>query len=910
MIVEEDNYLAHYGILRKSGRYPWGSGKDQYAINRGFVETITNLRKQGYADTEICKMFAITDKDGNITDGFSTTNLRTAMKIARAEVKASELAQVQRLREKGVSNSEIGRIIGRNESTVRALIKSSSEPKTTALKNVADVLAQEVAEKKFLQVGEGVNYHLGVSKHTFDAAVAALREKGYAVHTVSVDQLGTGKKTNVKVLAPPDTTWPEVNRNKDKISMPLRKFEDNGRTALGIAEPLAIDPKRVKVRYKDDGGDQADGVLYVRPGVKDVELGGSAYAQVRVQVGKKHYLKGMAVYKDDLPPGVDIVFNTNKTKAEVGNDPLNAMKKLKLKDDGTVDKDNPFGSNIARQITAKDRKGHDKATSVMNIVNEAGDWDRWANIMSSQMLSKQTPKLAKEQLDKTYANRLKELERISKLTNPEVRRKLLIDFGDECDSAAVHLKAVHMPGTKGNHVLIPISSIDPKKIYAPNYKDGTKVVLIRHPHGGTFEIPELTVDNKNREARKILGRSPIDAVGIHHEVAKRLSGADFDGDTVLVIPNNSGKIKRSAPLESLKDFDPSAAFPKYPGMKVMKESAKGRYMGDITNLITDMTVKGAPMSEIARAVKHSMVIIDSVKHELNYKESERVNGIRALKEKYQGGSTAGASTLISLAGSKERVPNRIERKASKGGPIDKKTGERVYEIAKDGSKTIEVKRLALTKDAHTLSSGTPIEKIYADYSNKSKALANKARLMGINSPEIKRSPSAAKVYAKEVNELKAALAIAKRNAPLERQAQIFANAVYNQKLHDNPDMDKERQKKVKFQSLEAMRNRVGAKKNPINITPSQWDAIQAGAISPTMLRDILANANMDVVQDLASPRKKALTASKESQAKALLAKGYTMAEVSQRLGVSISTINRELGITKSKADVARERQPT
>lgn len=123
-------------------------------------------------------------------------------------------------------------------------------------------------------------------------------------------------------------------------------------------------------------------------------------------------------------------------------------------------------------------------------------------------------------------------------------------------------------------------------------------------------------------------------------------------------------------------------------------------------------------------------------------------------------------------------------------------------------------------------------------------------------------------------------------------------------------MDKERQKKVKFQSLEAMRNRVGAKKNPINITPSQWDAIQAGAISPTMLRDILSNSNMDVVQDLASPRKKALTASKEGQAKALLAKGYTMAEVSQRLGVSISTINRELGITKSKADIARERQPT
>lgn len=898
MLVEEEDYLAHYGILRKSGRYPWGSGEDQYAINKGFIGTVTDLKKKGYSETDICKMFAITDKDGNVTDGFSTTQLRNAMKIAKNENRAADISQAQRLKEKGTSNSEIGRIMGINESSVRSLLKASTAEKTSVLLNMTQMLEREVAANKFIDVGEGVSHHVGVSKHTFDAAVAALKEKGYAVHTIQVDQLGTGKKTNVKVLAPPDTTWPQVNANRDSIRMPNHKIADYGRSVLGIAKPLAIDPKRVKVRWAEEGGKEADGVLYVRPGVKDVELGGNMYAQVRVQVGKGHYLKGMAVYKDGLPRGTDIVFNTNKSKVDTGGDPLKAMKPLKTKKDGSVDEDNPFGSNISRQITIKDRHGNDKATSVMNLVNEEGSWAKWSNTLSSQMLSKQTPKLAKEQLDRTLKNREREFERISKLTNPEVRRKMLIAFGDECDSAAVHLKAAGISGTKGHHVIIPIDSISPTKVYAPNYPDGMRVALIRHPHGGTFEIPELVVDNKNREAKKVLGRNPIDAIGIHHSVAQRLSGADFDGDTVLVIPNNSNKIKRSSPLKDLENFDPVTAYPKYPGMKVMKEATKGREMGDITNLITDMTIKNAPASEIARAVKHSMVVIDAAKHELNYKQSAIDNGIPALKQKYQGGSRKGASTLISLAGSQEHVPNRSERRASEGGPIDKKTGERIYVESTKPGRSITIPKLALTKDAHTLSSGTPMEKIYADYSNQTKQLANKSRQIGVNIKNSPTSSSAKKVYAKEVEELKVALSLAKRNAPLERQAQIFANAIYRQKLHANPDMDEETKKKVRYQALTEMRNRAGAKKHPIEITKAQWDAIQAGAISSTMLTQILANANMDRVQELASPRPKALTSVKVGQAKALLDAGYSKAEVAKKLGVSTSTIDRELGLNK------------
>lgn len=899
MIIEDENYLAHYGILRRSGRYPWGSGKDQHEVNRSFIDTITSMRKQGMSDVEICRAFDIKDKDGNITDSFSTTQLRAAMSIAKNEQRAADIAFAQRLKDKGVSTTEIGRRMDRNESSVRAMLAEGAAEKASILTNISNMLQKEVDTRGLIDVGEGISYHIGISKNTLDNAVAVLREKGYAVHTVPVPQLGTGKNTNVKVLAPPGTTWGDVKKNSNDIKIPNHHTEDNGRTVLGIQPPLSIHPKRVGIRYAEDGGSEADGVIYVRPGVKDLSLGKSTYAQVRIQVGDGHYLKGMAVYKDDLPDGVDLQFNTNKSNT--GNK-LDAMKELKRKEDGTVDTDNPFGANISKQIIAKDSKGREINTSVMNIVNEEGDWSKWSKTLSSQMLSKQSPGLAKEQLSKAYKQREEEFKRLSSLTNPEVRRKLLIDFGDECDSAASHLTAAGLPRTHGHHVILPIPSMKPSEIYAPNYDNGERVVLIRHPHGGTFEIPELVVNNRNKEAKKILGSAP-DAVGIHHSVAERLSGADFDGDTVLVIPNYHNKVKTSPPLEGLKDFDPKKEYPSYPGMKVMKDSSKGTYMGDITNLITDMTIKKAPSSEIARAVKHSMVVIDAVKHELDYKRSARENGIAQLKEKYQGGKRAGADTLISKAGAKERVPVRLPRKASLGGPIDKTTGERVFESAsgytdKNGvfhpPPTETHRKLSLAKDAHTLSSGTPMEKVYADHANRTKSLANAARKEGVNSPSIKYSPSAKKVYAEEVKKLDADLALARRNAPLERQAQIAANAVYKQRLHDNPEMDNETKKKIKFQALTAARSRFKADKTKIEITPKQWEAIQAGAVSASKLRQILANADMDIVQQLATPKPKLLTTSKKSQAKALLDNGYTRAEVAKRLGVSLSTLVREL----------------
>jgi hypothetical protein len=631
-------------------------------------------------------------------------------------------------------------------------------------------------------------------------------------------------------------------------------------------------------------------------------MGNSTYVQTRIAVGDGHYLKGMAVYKDDLPDGVDLMFNTNKSST--GNK-LDAFKKMEInKETGKVDEDNPFGS-IVRQIGEKNPDGSQKTvTSALNIVNEEADWDRWSKTLSSQVLSKQSPALAKSQLAMTYEKRKQDLDDIMALTNPTVRKKLLTAYADKTDSASVHLKAAALPGQK-THVILPISSLKPTEIYAPNYDNGTRVALIRYPHGGTFEIPELVVNNRNREAIKTLGQGLENkaAVGIHHQVAVRLSGADFDGDTVLVIPNGRGTIKTTPALEGLKDFDARASYPRYEGMPKMSPEAKAMHMGDVSNLITDMTIQGAKTEEIARAVRHSMVVIDAEKHDLNYKQSAIDNGIKALKEKYQGGARKGASTLISRASSDVFVNKRKPRSVREGGPIDKATGKKVFTETGEGyvnakgkfvPRTDKSKRLAETDDAYTLLSqngGTSIERVYADHSNRLKALANEARKAAVFTKSTPYSQSAKTAYATEVASLDAALNRAIKNRPLERQAQVVANSVLATKRAAKPDMSSSEIKKVKAQALTEARIRTGAAKNRIIISPSEWAAIQAGAISTNKLTQILDNADLDTVKKLATPKTRILmTPTKTQRATSMLASGYTQAEVAAALGVSVTTL--------------------
>lgn len=927
--------LKHIGVARRSGRYPWGSGKDGYQRNTSIRGHVNALKKQGLTESQIAEGLGYGKK--------GTSKLRADISLEKAAQRQADSALAQRLKDKGYSYTEIGKRMGRNESSVRSLLDPVMQERALITEHTADMLRRQVAEKGYLDVGAGIENQVGVSRTRLNTSIAQLQKDGYKLQYIREEQPGTGKYTTIKVLTKDDVDYKTLYQNKDKIRGITEWSEDGGRSYLGL-EPIAnISKNRISVKYAEDGGADMDGVIQLRRGVNDISLGDKRYAQVRIGVDGTHYLKGMAIYADDLPDGVDIVFNTNKKKGT----PMMGDKKSTVLKNVEDDPDNPFGSTV-RQKKYIDSDGKEKL-SALNIVYEEGDWHTWEKTLSSQMLSKQTPELAKQQLNLSLKIKQDEFDEYNSLTNPTVKRKLLETFADECDADAVHLKAAALP-RQGSYVILPSTKLKPNEVYAPMFNNGEKVVLIRHPHAGTFEIPELIVNNSNPSAKKIF-ENAIDAVAINPLVAKRLSGADFDGDSVLVIPNPSSKNKIVSrdPIKTLLEFDPRESYPSFDGMKRMTASQKGAEMGKISNLITDMTIKGATRDEIARAVKHSMVVIDAEKHGLNYKQSFIDNGIAELKKTYQGGEMRGASTLISKAGADFWVdrrqdkyavdpksgkkifkytdeklhyikdPNNPSKKLYVNYPkidtkkVDPITGKKIFKTDYDNPYFVDPKtrtripvspnqvkeinrrtkstRMYEEDDAYNLSSGTRIESIYANHANALKGLGDKARKTAINTPPLKYSPSAKKAYAPEVASLLADLSIAISNKPSERQAILLANKVIKTKRQANPDLEAPALKKIRGQALAEARHRVGAKKQLINITPKQWEAIQAGAISNNVLREILNNADLDQIKQYSSPRKdNKLSTAKVNRAKLLFDRGYTQAEVASMLGTTPSML--------------------
>lgn len=837
--------LLHYGVKRRSGRYPWGSGKDPQR-SKDILSIVDELRGKGYSEKEIATAM-----------GLNTSQLRTEIAWANQTRKEILTDSVQSMKQRGLTNTEIASNLGIAESSVRNYLSDKDKVITKQLDTITDELRKSVNGAKYLDVGVGVEQQMGISRTKLKAAVAKLKEEGYVEHEIYVKRLtDPSKYTTVKVLTK-ETDLEVVKKNSDKIRPPEVYFEDGGSTPLGLDPIKHVDWDRVAIKYGDKGGADMDGVIELRRGVKDLDMGNSKYAQVRIGVGGTHYLKGMAVYSDNIPAGKDILFNTNKKS---GTDKKSVLKQLK------DNPDNPFGATIK----PKGQKG------ALNIVNEEGDWNKWGTTLSAQFLSKQPVSLVKERLGATHKKLLADFDEIKGLTNPLVKKHLMEAYANEVDGKARHLKALGLPNTKGK-VILPVTSLNPSEVYAPTYKNGDKVVLVRYPHGGTFELPELTVNNKSTKAKGMLGNA-LDAIGIHPSVASKLSGADFDGDTVYVIPNNNRKVKTSRSLKELKNFDPNSY---HVDRVTISPKMKQRQMGEVSNLITDMTIKGATQSEIARAVRHSMVVIDSEKHKLDWKRSAADNGIGALKKKYQthvnpltGKTSKGASTLIS------------KQKNIKESTVNPKTGKKTTTKVSIYDK--------VGGDARRLSSGTAVENVYADYVNKLLGIKNTASKTAASIKGVTRNKAAAAKYSTEVKSLDSKLKRALSNAPRERQAQILASKTYYKNL--TYDMDSDQKKRLKSQALAAARVKTGAKKKMVDITDNEWKAIQAGAISNNKLDQILKNTNMDKVKQLATPKStKALASAKLSRAKALMSSGrYTMAEIAEAVGVSVSTLSDNL----------------
>ena len=908
--VPEDDYLAHIGRSKLdgapigSGRYPYGSGEQPYQNYRDFRTRLLALRKQGITDQkELANYFT----DGNIR------KYRELVTLAKASVDREDYFTAKKLKAKGWSKEAIAEELNCSTGRIDNLLERDAASKARDIDNTVELLKTSLKNQGgYIDVGKDSNILVGVSRTKFDAALRQLEAEGYSIQDMSIKQQFGQGNTSYKLLTEPGVTRKEIYDNSDKIRPPVDIKIDSDGVKQSLRPIENVKSKRIQIAYAEDGGVDKDGVIELRRGVKDLDLGKAKYAQVRIGVDGTHYLKGMAVYSDDLPKGIDIRFNTNKHQGTpmIATEPGGKEVLKPMKDPSN--KLNPFGASI--------RPGLQRGA--LNIVNEEGHWDKWSKSLSSQFLSKQSPALASKQLKLAKDIADADFDEIKSLTNPTIKKYLLNKFADSCDSDAVHLKAAALP-RQASKVILPLTSLKDGEIYAPTYKNGEYLALVRHPHGGIFEIPILKVNNNNKEGKNIIGNAR-DGVGINSKTAGILSGADFDGDTVITIPLASAKIKNLSPKEldsnpklkntlgKLRTFDPKEEYPgdHLPKNKLMSDKSKGRHMGEITNLITDMSIKGANPEDLSKAVKYSMVVIDAPKHKLDYRQAQKDLGISELKKKYQS-EGGGAGTIVSRAKSQTHpVETKEILSTSKMTPDEKKLwdqGERIYRPTgnvtyKGNPVTVRSNQMRDTKDPYKLTSGgskanpgTVIEKYYADYASHMKNLANQARAEARATPRSEWNSSARKTYADEVESLNASLAIAKMNAPKERQAQALANSTVRAELDAHPEYDNDAVKKAKSRALEYARAVTGAGKQSIDISDKEWDAIQAGAISDTKVREILANTDIDKLRERAMPRTNTgMSTAKIQRAQSMLDRGYTWEEIASSLGVSISTIQKAL----------------
>lgn len=995
-----DEYFMHYGVGpddnppgRGSGRYPQGSGERELQHQYDLYARYRKLKASGISDSEIAKSLGLylEDSKGNpLLDENgeprgSVPKLRAKAQMLKNEVYNDLRSRANELREsvdpdtgKVYTNQKIAEILNLpNESSVRSLLKNedaaANRNKTT---EAVTKLKELVGDSNYIDVGRGAELTLGISKDRLNVALEMLKEEGYDVQSIYVNQVGmnNGTKTTILTLCPPGSQPGDAFKNRFDIKPIEDPDGDKTLTLLGMQDPVRVDKSRIDIRFDEDGGTEKDGVIEIRayrgedgklyPVSEDLSLGNAKYAQVRIAVEGDKYIKGMAVYNTDLPEGVDILVNSNKSKNSITDEKDKYDVALKSMKDDT---ENPFGATVY-QSNYISKDGTEKLSAI-NVVGDVygvdkhaeGAWDDWSRNLPSQFLGKQSEALIKQQLRLKISEKQQEYDEIMALNNPVVKKQMLLDFADGCDAAAVDLKAAPIAGQRVQ-VLLPLTTIKENEIYAPNYPTGTTVALVRFPHAGPFETPIVKVNNNNKEAKAFLedtrGQAK-DAIGISSKTAGILSGADFDGDTAIVIPmtrkNSQGEFEKvvnikgigngQEELPGLKGFNPSAAYPEVKGMHYMTKREKGIEMGKVSNLITDMSIKGCEDGEeLARAVKYSMVVIDAEKHKLNYKQAEKDYNIEELRNKYQANKDGkhGVSTILSRAGAEVDVDQR-----KIGYDIDPETGKKIYTLASNRFYDEEVKvrkpaseeykkehpnakyekdengnwvyetnpetgkpvyektgkvkerqqkstRMAEADDAYELVSDNPSPKeiIYADFANKMKAMGNEARKEYLATPGVKVNTEAKKQYANEVASLNKKLNDAKKNAPKERQAQLLATQIINERLRDNPNMEADEKKRLKGQALNGARNRTGAKKQRVKFTEKEWEAVNAGAVSENTLVQLLKNADPDNYKKLATPKSSRISESTATRIQQLLNAGWTREQIQDAGYASMDTITK------------------
>ena len=135
--LTDEEFLEHYGMPRRSGRYPYGSGKDPYQRTGDFLGRIEELKKKGWTETteNIKKEF-----------GMTSSQYRKEKSICNDERRMLRVATARALQKDGLNNSQIGKQMGVRESTVRSWFNEESESKMKKCKETADFLKKRLEE--------------------------------------------------------------------------------------------------------------------------------------------------------------------------------------------------------------------------------------------------------------------------------------------------------------------------------------------------------------------------------------------------------------------------------------------------------------------------------------------------------------------------------------------------------------------------------------------------------------------------------------------------------------------------------------------------------------------------------------------------------------------------------------------
>src|SRR3954469_7239849 len=145
--MADDDVLLHYGILRRSGRYPWGSGQTPEERSRGYLAYVKDLEDKGVSQVDIAKALSdFPEEDGSTGNKVNTSALRAARAIALNETKKADVAQALRLQAKGLSNVAIGKRMGIPESSVRAMLKPAAIDKLQVLDATAGLLKEKIKD--------------------------------------------------------------------------------------------------------------------------------------------------------------------------------------------------------------------------------------------------------------------------------------------------------------------------------------------------------------------------------------------------------------------------------------------------------------------------------------------------------------------------------------------------------------------------------------------------------------------------------------------------------------------------------------------------------------------------------------------------------------------------------------------